>query len=116
MALGAMRNSWGDSGVAAEILIQGLIIATVILRTRHAYQTLTASGATRAAEGAIELGEMEGARPWWAEHAIGNIYELWKLFSAKGSLVQAFKAATSVEFACDCLELSATLSGCFIGV
>lgn len=58
---------------------------------------------------------MEESRPWWAEHALGNIYELWKLFSVKGSIVQAFKATTLVEFACDCLELSVTLGGGFVG-
>ena len=115
MALGAMRNSWGDGGVAAELLIQGLIIATVILRTRQAFIAKNTIPEMQAAEGAMDMQFMEENRPWWAEHALGNIYELWKLFSAKGSIVQAFKAATSVEFACDCLELAVTLGGGFAG-
>ncbi len=115
MALGAMRNSWGDGGVAAELLIQGLIMATIILRTRQAFTAKNTIPEMQAAEGAMDMQFMEENRPWWAEHALGNIYELWKLFSAKGSIVQAFKAATSVEFACDCLELSVTLGGAFTG-
>jgi hypothetical protein len=106
MVLDAIRGTWTDGGVLAELLIQAAIIASLVIKVRRA---LKGEGNFRW-QGDQLVEEGTGPRPWWRTHIIDTLMELYEHIKKYGWKI-ALKMTNTLDFACDCFEVGISVLG-----
>jgi hypothetical protein len=109
MAIGTIRSSWGDGGLTAEILITGIMVASIICRVYQMKKTaeLKQSGDYNTLR---EIGKSQAGSSSQINF-IGRIQELRSLWSINSPAARALFYALALDLAADALEIASMTVG-----
>jgi hypothetical protein len=109
MAIGTIRSSWADGGLVAEMLITGIMVASMIFRVYHMKKT----GELKQSSDYNTLRDIGKSKAGSASqiNVIGRIQELRHLWSIKSPVATVLFYALALDLAADALEIASMTIG-----